>query len=107
MAYPERDEHGDIYNSVQLIDANGQRLLNYRKTHLFSELDKNMFCPGPDAFPVVELNGWKLGMLICYDLEFGERSPTGAGGGGVDRGAHRQHGALRIHCRCHGAQPRL
>ena len=72
--YPERDEHGDIYNSVQLIDANGQRLLNYRKTHLFSELDKNMFCPGPDAFPVIELNGWKLGMLICYDLEFPENA---------------------------------
>ena len=72
--YPERDALGSIYNSVQLIDAHGQRVLNYRKTHLFGELDTNMFCPGPDAFPVIELNGWKLGVLICYDLEFPENA---------------------------------
>jgi 5-aminopentanamidase len=72
--YPERDALGSIYNSVQLIDAHGQRVLNYRKTHLFGELDTNMFCPGPDAFPVIELNGWKLGVLICYDLEFPENT---------------------------------
>lgn len=72
--YPERGEDGRIYNSAQLIDARGQRLLNYRKTHLFGELDRTMFTPGPDAFPVVELNGWKLGLLICYDLEFPENA---------------------------------
>lgn len=72
--YPERAANGQIYNSVQLIDAQGQRLINYRKTHLFGELDKTMFSPGQDAYPVVELNGWKLGMLICYDLEFPENA---------------------------------
>ena len=72
--YPERAADGQIYNSVQLIDAHGQRLLNYRKTHLFGDLDKTMFSPGPDAYAVVELNGWKLGMLICYDLEFPENA---------------------------------
>lgn len=72
--YPERGEDGRIYNSAQLIDAQGQRQLNYRKTHLFGELDNAMFSPGPDAFPVVELNGWKLGLLICYDLEFPENT---------------------------------
>ena len=72
--YPERSADGQIYNSVQLIDAQGQRLLNYRKTHLFGELDHNMFRAGADAFHVVELNGWKLGLLICYDLEFPENT---------------------------------
>ncbi len=72
--YPERSADGQIYNSVQLIDAQGQRLLNYRKTHLFGELDHNMFSAGADAFHVVELNGWKLGLLICYDLEFPENT---------------------------------
>ena len=72
--YPERGEDGQIYNSAQLIDAQGQRLLNYRKTHLFGELDHALFSPGADAFPVVELNGWKLGLLICYDLEFPENT---------------------------------
>lgn len=72
--YPERAEDGHIYNSVQLIDAQGQRLCNYRKTHLFGELDRTMFSQGPDAFPVVDLEGWKLGLLICYDLEFPENA---------------------------------
>ncbi|MDN3221823.1 carbon-nitrogen hydrolase family protein [Pseudomonas nunensis] len=72
--YPERTEDGQIYNSVQLIDANGERLCNYRKTHLFGDLDHSMFSAGGDDFPLVELNGWKLGFLICYDMEFPENA---------------------------------
>ncbi|WP_330213111.1 carbon-nitrogen hydrolase family protein [Pseudomonas sp. Z18(2022)] len=72
--YPERGADGQIYNAVQLIDANGQRLCNYRKTHLFGDLDHSMFRAGDDDFPLVELNGWKLGFLICYDLEFPENT---------------------------------
>ncbi|MCO7564319.1 carbon-nitrogen hydrolase family protein [Pseudomonas sp. S 311-6] len=72
--YPERAEDGAVYNSVQLIDAHGRSLCNYRKTHLFGELDRAMFSPGADHFPVVELDGWKLGMLICYDIEFPENA---------------------------------
>ena len=59
---------------MQLIDAHGKSLCNYRKTHLFGELDHSMFSKGPDSFPVIELNGWKLGLLICYDLEFPENT---------------------------------
>lgn len=72
--YPERAEDGQIYNAVQLIDAQGERLCNYRKTHLFGDLDHSMFSAGEDDFPLVELNGWKLGFLICYDLEFPENA---------------------------------
>ncbi|WP_077046756.1 carbon-nitrogen hydrolase family protein [Pseudomonas sp. KK4] len=72
--YPERTENGQIYNAVQLIDAQGERVCNYRKTHLFGDLDRSMFSPGTNEFPVVELNGWKLGFLICYDLEFPENA---------------------------------
>lgn len=70
--YPERGADGALFNSVQLIDARGERLGNYRKTHLFGELDKGMFSAGDDQYPLLELNGWKLGMLICYDVEFPE-----------------------------------
>jgi len=72
--YPERGDDGAIYNSVQLIDAHGRSLSNYRKTHLFGELDRSMFSAGPDHFPVVELDGWKVGLLICYDIEFPENA---------------------------------
>lgn len=72
--YPERADDGQVYNSVQLIDAHGSSLCNYRKTHLFGDLDRSMFSPGDDHFPVVELGGWKLGLLICYDIEFPENA---------------------------------
>jgi len=72
--YPERTADGHIYNSVQLIDAHGERLCNYRKTHLFGDLDRSMFSAGEHELPIVEFNGWKLGFLICYDLEFPENA---------------------------------
>ncbi|MDR9752077.1 carbon-nitrogen hydrolase family protein [Pseudomonas sp. SZMC_28357] len=72
--YPERAEDGQIYNAVQLIDAHGERLCNYRKSHLYGDLDHSMFSAGQAELPVVELNGWKLGLLICYDLEFPENA---------------------------------
>ncbi|AIS19229.1 carbon-nitrogen hydrolase [Pseudomonas rhizosphaerae] len=72
--YPELDEQGNVYNSVQLIDRTGTRLGNYRKTHLFGDADRAMFSAGEQAPAVFEFNGWKLGLLICYDLEFPENA---------------------------------
>jgi predicted amidohydrolase len=72
--YPERSLEAQIYNAVQLIDAHGRRLCNYRKTHLFGDLDKSMFAVADDDFSIVELMGWKLGFLICYDVEFPENT---------------------------------
>lgn len=72
--YPERSDDNQIYNAVQLFDAQGRSLCHYRKTHLYGDLDKSMFAAGQDDFPVVELNGWRLGLLICYDVEFPENT---------------------------------
>ncbi|MBJ9976978.1 carbon-nitrogen hydrolase family protein [Pseudomonas sp. S75] len=72
--YPERSEDGAIFNSVQLIDAQGRSLCNYRKTHLFGELDRSQFSAGEQLCPVVELDGWQVGLLICYDIEFPENA---------------------------------
>ncbi|WP_268798321.1 carbon-nitrogen hydrolase family protein [Pseudomonas huanghezhanensis] len=72
--YPERSADDHIYNAVQLIDAEGRHLCNYRKTHLYGELDKSMFAVAEDHFPVIDFKGWKLGFLICYDVEFPENT---------------------------------
>ncbi|MDH0747408.1 carbon-nitrogen hydrolase family protein [Pseudomonas sp. GD03842] len=72
--YPELSDDGQVYNAVQMIDAQGARRCNYRKTHLYGELDKSMFSAGDAHFPVVEMDGWKLGFLICYDVEFPENA---------------------------------
>ncbi|MFG2635072.1 carbon-nitrogen hydrolase family protein [Streptomyces sp. NPDC048362] len=69
--YPERD--GDtVYNSAQLISADGTRLANYRKTHLFGCFERDHFTPGEQPVVQTELNGLTVGLLICYDVEFPE-----------------------------------
>jgi predicted amidohydrolase len=69
--YPERD--GDsIYNAAQLIDRDGRRLANHRKTHLFGDIDRSAFEAGEGPPTLAELDGLRLGILICYDVEFPE-----------------------------------
>jgi len=73
IAYGFAEKKGDrIYNSVQLIDSKGTMQSLYRKTHLWGEQDRTLFTQGDDLVPVIEWNGWKIGLLICYDIEFPE-----------------------------------
>lgn len=69
--YPERDG-GEVFNAVQCIAADGTRLLNYRKTHMFGELDRSQFAAAKAHDTLFDFHGWKVGLLICYDLEFPE-----------------------------------
>jgi predicted amidohydrolase len=43
----------------------------YRKTHLFRG-EKEIFDPGDTGFEVFEVNGARIGMLICFDWMFPE-----------------------------------
>ena len=70
--YPERAPGGGVYNAAQLIGPDGRRMLNQRKAHLYGDLDRGSFIPGPDDFPVAEIGGVRVGVLICYDVEFPE-----------------------------------
>jgi len=63
-------EDGQFYNSNVLIDERGQLLLRYRKTHLWS-CDIGVFSTG-NSFDTCLWNGLRVGMLICYDVEFPE-----------------------------------
>jgi predicted amidohydrolase len=80
--YPELAD-GHVYNSAQLIAADGSRLANYRKTHLFGNIDRDAFSPGGEEIVVAELDGWRIGFLICYDVEFPE-NPRRLALAGVD-----------------------
>ena len=70
--YPERGADAAVFNAAQCIDASGQRRANHRKTHLFGELDRAQFTAGAEPSAVFELNGWRIGLLICYEVEFPE-----------------------------------
>ena len=71
--YPERHPAGGKpFNAVQCIDDTGEPIGHYRKTHLFGELDHQQLTAGDAASQVFACRGWRLGMLICYDVEFPE-----------------------------------
>ncbi|MFJ2951069.1 carbon-nitrogen hydrolase family protein [Streptomyces sp. NPDC087226] len=70
-AYPERDGER-VFNSAQLISADGTRLANYRKTHLYGCYERDHFTPGEQTVVQAELDGLTVGLLICYDVEFPE-----------------------------------
>ena len=69
--FPERDGE-DVYNAAQLVDRDGTVLARHRKTHLFGDIDARSFTPGAGDCPVVDLDGVRVGILICYDVEFPE-----------------------------------
>lgn len=72
VGYPERAPDGSIYNTVQMIDRKGATRAVYRKTHLWGDVDNDQFSPGEALSQIVEIEGWKLGFAICYDIEFPE-----------------------------------
>lgn len=68
--YPERDGER-VYNAAMLIGPDGERLANARKTHLFGAMEKRLFTQG-DVLTLVNLGELRIGILICYDVEFPE-----------------------------------
>lgn len=72
--YPELDRSTgapQYFNSAQLLGSDGSSLVNHRKLHMWTKDGYELaFTPG-DAFAnVVECCGLKVGVLICYDVEF-------------------------------------
>jgi len=66
----ELGEDGRLHNSAALVGASGT-LAVYRKAHLW-DAEKLIFTPGDEPPPVVELPFGRVGLMICYDLEFPE-----------------------------------
>jgi len=61
---------GRLYNSAALVDPSGTRAV-YRKAHLWDK-EKLVFTPGEAPPPVVDTEVGRVGVMICYDLEFPE-----------------------------------
>ncbi|HEY7464434.1 MAG TPA: carbon-nitrogen hydrolase family protein [Candidatus Limnocylindria bacterium] len=66
------EANGDeVFNVAMVLLADGRRY-RYRKIHLpFLGIDRYA-TPGPDAPAVIEVDGLRFGVLICYDLRFPE-----------------------------------
>ena len=62
------------YDTVVVTDPDGRSRASYRKIHLFDALgvrESDMFSAGTDPV-VVDVDGVRVGLLICYDLRFPE-----------------------------------
>ena len=64
------DPSGTVYNSAALVDTGGVRAV-YRKAHLWDR-EGLVFAPGADPPPVVDTAAGRIGVMVCYDLEFPE-----------------------------------
>lgn len=62
---------GARYNSALFTDGIGTNAV-YRKSHLYGDYERRWFRPEAPGSVMVELGGIRLGMLICYDVEFPE-----------------------------------
>jgi len=65
---------GGFFNSAVTILPDASTHV-YRKIHLFGE-EKLLFTPGDTGFQVVEYDGIRYGIMICYDWRFPEAART-------------------------------
>jgi beta-ureidopropionase len=71
----EEESTGVYYNTAAVIDADGQYLGKYRKTHIPQVggfWEKFYFRPGNLGYPVFDTAVGKVGVYICYDRHFPE-----------------------------------
>jgi N-carbamoylputrescine amidase len=71
----EEESTGVYYNTAAVIDADGQYLGKYRKTHIPQVggfWEKFYFRPGNLGYPVFDTAVGRVGVYICYDRHFPE-----------------------------------
>lgn len=66
----EAGDDGLTYNSAAVVDGDGVRAV-YRKVHLWDG-EKLVFTPGDQVPPVIDTDYGRIGVLVCFDLEFPE-----------------------------------
>ncbi|SFM21336.1 carbon-nitrogen family hydrolase [Salibacterium qingdaonense] len=66
-------ENGDIFNRALVINKHGKLIYQYDKLHLVPMLDEPAYLTGGrHKCRIFELDGIKMGVVICYDLRFPE-----------------------------------
>lgn len=74
MHVPVPDKHNKVWN-VQVVLAGGKVAAAYKKLHLydaFATRESDYVEPGSDVPPLLNIAGFKVGLMTCYDLRFPE-----------------------------------
>jgi 5-aminopentanamidase len=72
LPYPELDEGAGgprFYDAIAVAGPDGDLLANYRKTHLNGAAERRNYSFGKELPPVVQINGFPVGLLNCYECE--------------------------------------
>ncbi|XP_055850708.1 omega-amidase NIT2 [Episyrphus balteatus] len=76
---PEKDENDSIYNTCTVWDPMGNLIAKHRKVHLFDidipggiRFKESETLSAGDQFTIIEIDGHKVGIGICYDIRFEE-----------------------------------
>ncbi|MCX6398504.1 MAG: carbon-nitrogen hydrolase family protein [Propionibacteriales bacterium] len=80
--FEQGPDRGRPFNTLLM---RGARAASYRKVHLYDSFgyrESDRLTAGPVEPVVVDLQGWKVGLMTCYDLRFPELARAL-----VDRGA--------------------
>ena len=70
----EKGVDGNLYNTCPVINRKGEVVCTYKKNHLFSYYGSNegAYITAGKNPVMVELDGIKIGLSICYDIRFPE-----------------------------------
>lgn len=75
----ERTGRGRPYNASVLLSPAGRVAARYRKVHLFdvdlpggARLRESATVRPGDRLAVADVDGWRVGLQVCYDLRFAE-----------------------------------
>jgi predicted amidohydrolase len=63
------EEEGNYFNRLIWMLPNGQ-FYHYDKRHLFAYADEDKHYTAGDKRLIVSVNGWKICLMVCYDLRF-------------------------------------
>lgn len=62
----------EVFNSALFVTPEGTSV-TYDKIHLYGDYEKSLFSRGTTPSPILEFEGLKFGILVCFDVEFPER----------------------------------
>ena len=70
------DIGGEIFNATLFFKPGQEMQVAYKKIHLFDvvlegmKIQESTYFKAGDQLKVIEVNGWRLGLSICYDIRF-------------------------------------
>jgi predicted amidohydrolase len=79
-SYPPSDapeEDGRPTNTLLAVDPSGARVATYRKVHLYDAFgyrESDLLAGGAVQAVTLEVAGWTVGLMTCYDLRFPEQA---------------------------------